>query len=71
MIPLAKGDIDMGKAWWRPDEVASLLAVSMVTVYRWMRQGDLPRSRIKGVLRVADGDLQAFINRGKGKEANI
>jgi excisionase family DNA binding protein len=44
-------------------EVAELLGVHERTVRRWIKppDGELPAHRIGGVVRIADGDLQAFL----------
>jgi excisionase family DNA binding protein len=42
-------------------DVAESLRVSMRTVRRWIDTGQLVAHRFKGVLRIADGDLQAFL----------
>jgi excisionase family DNA binding protein len=57
----------LNKAWWRPDEVAEHFGVSMDTVYRWVRQGDLEGCKIKGVLRITRASLEALIAKGLPK----
>jgi excisionase family DNA binding protein len=42
-------------------DVAESLRVSMRTVRRWIDTGQLVAHRFKGVLRIADGDLRAFL----------
>jgi excisionase family DNA binding protein len=44
-------------------DVAESLRVSMRTVRRWIDTGQLVTHRFKGVLRIADGDLQAFLSK--------
>ena len=41
--------------------VAEALAVSTRTVRRWIGNGDLVVHRVDGVVRVAEGDLRAFL----------
>ncbi|MGA8649169.1 MAG: helix-turn-helix domain-containing protein [Xanthobacteraceae bacterium] len=41
--------------------VAEALDVSPRTVRRWIANGDLIVTRLHGVVRVADGDLRAFL----------
>jgi len=41
--------------------VAESLRVSIRTVRRWIDTGQLVAHRFKGVLRIADEDLQAFL----------
>ena len=43
--------------------VAALLAVSVRTVRRWIRRGDLVAHRFGMAVRIADSDLRAFIAR--------
>jgi excisionase family DNA binding protein len=42
-------------------EVAERLHVSARTVRRWIEAGDLIVHRIGGIVRIADGDLRAFL----------
>jgi excisionase family DNA binding protein len=42
-------------------EVAERLHVSARTVRRWIEAGDLVAHRIGGVVRIAEGDLRAFL----------
>ena len=42
-------------------DVAESLRVSTRTVRRWIDAGQLVAHRFKGVLRIADEDLQAFL----------
>jgi excisionase family DNA binding protein len=42
-------------------EVAERVGVSRRTVSRWIKDGDLVVHRIGGVVRVAEGDLRAFL----------
>jgi excisionase family DNA binding protein len=41
-------------------DVAERFGVHYQTVYRWVRSGRLPASKIAGAYRVEDEDLQAF-----------
>jgi excisionase family DNA binding protein len=41
--------------------VAEVLDVSPRTVRRWIANGDLIVHRIHGVVRIAEGDLRAFL----------
>lgn len=41
--------------------VADALAVSQRTVRRWIANGDLTVHRVNGVIRIAEGDLRAFL----------
>ena len=42
-------------------EVAERLQVAPRTVRRWIANGDLVVHRVGGVVRVAEGDLRAFL----------
>ena len=45
------------------EEVAELCGVSTRTVRRWIDQDQLPAVRIDRVVRVAERDLQQFLDR--------
>ena len=49
-------------------EVARRLNVSTRTVSRWISGGDLVVHRIGGVVRIAEGDLLAFLAAHRGDE---
>ena len=53
------------RRWLTVDEVAALLAVSKLTVYRRIWAGDLPAIKLGGVglLRIASDDLDDFLRR--------
>jgi excisionase family DNA binding protein len=42
-------------------EVAESLHVATRTVRRWIKAEDLPVHRVGGVVRIAEGDLRAFL----------
>ena len=42
-------------------EVAERLNVASRTIRRWIKAGDLVVHRIGGVVRIAEGDLRAFL----------
>lgn len=44
-------------------EAADLLRVSQRTVYRWVKEGEIPCFRLGNVTRIAQQDLSAFIKR--------
>ena len=48
-----------------PLEVAQILKVSRITVYRWIKSGDLKAKKIGGVVRIRWEDLMEFIG-GEG-----
>ncbi len=41
--------------------VAEALDISPRTVRRWIKNGDLIATRVRGVVRIADNDLRAFL----------
>lgn len=41
--------------------VAEALDVSARTIRRWIANGDLTVHRVDGVVRIAEGDLRAFL----------
>ena len=43
------------------NEVAERLQVATRTVRRWIEAGDLVVHRLGGVVRIAEGDLRAFL----------
>jgi excisionase family DNA binding protein len=43
------------------NEVAAQLQVAPRTVHRWVQRGVLIVHRVGGVVRIADGDLRAFL----------
>jgi excisionase family DNA binding protein len=49
-------------------EVAERLDVSTRTVRRWIKSGDLLVHRFGVVVRIAKGDLQAFLAAHRGDE---
>lgn len=46
-------------------EVARLLDVCTKTVRRWIRRGDIHVHRVGRNLRIAEEDLQIFLNRSR------
>jgi excisionase family DNA binding protein len=42
-------------------EVAERLRVATRSVRRWIKSGDLVAHRVGGVVRIAEGDLRAFL----------
>jgi excisionase family DNA binding protein len=43
--------------------VAEALEVSPRTIRRWVAKGDLVAHRVDGVVRIAESDLRAFLDR--------
>jgi excisionase family DNA binding protein len=48
-----------------PDEVADRLRVSIDTVRRYIRNGDMPAIKIGGQFRIEENELDCFILRQK------
>jgi excisionase family DNA binding protein len=56
------------KKWFRPDEVAVLLNVSVRTVRYWYESGELPGAKLgERLIRFARPALIAFVERRAGK----
>lgn len=58
------------------EEAASRLRVSAGVIYKLCRLGDLPAMRIgdakgRGVWRIAEGDLEAFLEKAKGTAGDV
>ena len=49
-------------------EAANVLAVSAATVYRWAREGLLPRHKMGGSVRFTLEDLERFFKQSKEGE---
>jgi len=44
-----------------PQEVAKMLKVSRLTVYRWIDEGKLKAKKFAGTVRIKREDLESFI----------
>jgi excisionase family DNA binding protein len=49
------------ETYYTLSEIAEKLKVSYRTVYRWVQAGDLAAYKLKGEYRVADRDLNEFL----------
>jgi len=49
------------RSFFTPQEISNLLQVSVHTVRRWIRDGDLPAYRIGRLWRVKPGDLDHWL----------
>lgn len=49
------------KHFWTPKEIAKLLCVSPMTIYRLIETGKLPAVQIGRSIRVSDDALQSYI----------
>ena len=47
--------------FYTPDQVAKRFKVSRRAVYLWIKQGRLKAYRLASTVRIAEGDLEAFI----------
>lgn len=57
----------MSSAWPTISEVADLLQVSTVTIWRWRKAGRMPRTyRIGGVERFKPEELKEFLHDPEG-----
>lgn len=50
----------------RVREVADVMRVSNMTVYRLIRSGELVATRVGRSYRIWEGDLKAYLRRGQG-----
>jgi excisionase family DNA binding protein len=46
---------------WRVAEVAKMLGVSRSTIYAWIARGQIPVTRLGGVIRIPDEALRDLI----------
>ncbi len=51
------------QSFFTPQEISDLLQVSVHTVRRWIRDGDLPAYRIGRLWRIKPGDLDNWLAR--------
>jgi excisionase family DNA binding protein len=57
--------IESGQRLLRVEEVAGIMRVSKMTVYRLIRSGELTATRVGRGYRVWDSDLFAYLARGR------
>ena len=55
----------MERLWLTVEEAADYLQVSVPTVYRWMREGVLPRHKVGKVARIKKEDLDSLMEEGR------
>ncbi len=58
----------MREKYYTLEEVAHLLKVGRMTVYRWVWAGKLQAVRIGRMWRVPHDALEAFLKQGEGKD---
>lgn len=54
----------MEKTWLTVDEVCEYLDISPATVYRWAREGTLPRHKVGKVTRFKKEDIDKLLEQG-------
>ena len=59
-----------GKAFFSIEEVADLLGVNYQLIYKLVRDGEIPASRIGRVYRVARTDLDLYLTQSKTASVN-
>lgn len=47
---------------YSPEEVAGILKVNVATVYRLLRDGRLPSSRVASLYRISESQLQSYLS---------
>lgn len=57
-------DVRPGQRWLKVAEVAQLLRVSKMTVYRLITSGELRSARVGRSYRLAEADVNAYLKRG-------
>ncbi len=60
--------MSMNDEFYTPQEVAKLLKISYMTVYRWIKSGKLPSYQVEKQFRVKNTDFNAFIESYKKHE---
>jgi excisionase family DNA binding protein len=58
------------KRYFRPDEVATMLDVTVRTIQLWAKAGTIPAVKINGVLRIPKLELEKTIKVGRGARAD-
>lgn len=51
--------------YWSVDEVAQSFGCHANTVRRWVASGLLPALKVGGLIRIAESEVQAFIQRAR------
>jgi excisionase family DNA binding protein len=60
----------MEEIYYAPKEVAEQLKLRVQTVYAYIRQGSLPAVRLGNRCRIAQSDLEVFLERHKGEPSS-
>ena len=53
---------------YSPQDVARILNVAYMTVYRWIQSGELKAYQIRKQYRINSSDLNSFVENGKGRK---
>lgn len=53
-----------------PEEVSDLLQVSVYTVRRWIKQGELPAYKVGRLWRIDEADLSNWLNQQRPSNDN-
>jgi len=59
------------KQYYRVDEVAEYFSISVRTVYRLIKEGELGRTKIRGCLRVPVWEIERYENKLKKQMAEV
>lgn len=61
----------MSDEFYRVNDIAKLLKVSLSLVYRLVERGELQSYRIGGAVRISKEQLEAYLDRGKKKARKV
>ena len=59
--------MNMDEQFYTPQEVARMLKVAYLTVYRWIKAGKLKAYKVEKQYRIKAEDLDAFLDTKKTK----
>ena len=55
----------MEEKYYTPQEIAELLKISYMTVYRWIRAGKLEAYQVQKQYRIREADFNSFMKANK------
>ena len=64
MLILVKSKV-MEEKYYTPKEIAELLKINYMTVYRWMRDGKLEAYQVQKQYRIKEADFSRFMEANK------
>ena len=64
MLILVKSKI-MEEKYYTPQEIAELLKINYMTVYRWIRAGKLEAYQVQKQYRIREADFNRFMEANK------